>query len=101
MTGYNSQIIGNKYCIQYETDSRENYRAVEELIRRQIDGKPATETQAIEALQTIREFCTQISFDDCENDKCPIGIWCMNDRRRTPEVWKTPQERTEEYERPD
>lgn len=43
MTEYNSQVGGGKYCIQYETDSRENYREVEELIRRQIDGKPPAE----------------------------------------------------------
>lgn len=43
MTEYNSQVGGGKYCIQYETDNRENYREVEELIRRQIDGKPPAE----------------------------------------------------------
>lgn len=59
-----------------------------------------TTKQAIEAIKTIKEYCKQISFDDCENDKCPIGIWCMNDRGRTsPGSWKIPRrKRTEEHE---
>lgn len=37
MTNYNSQVGGGKYCIQYETDNKENYKEVQELIRKQID----------------------------------------------------------------
>lgn len=37
MTSYNSQIIDGKYYIQYETDNKENYKEVQELIRKQID----------------------------------------------------------------
>lgn len=48
-----------------------------------------TDKQAIEAIKTIKEFCEQISGDDCRNGKCPIGIWCKNHvRDDVPEEWK-------------
>lgn len=37
MISYNSQVGEGKYCIQYETDNKENYKEVQELIRKQID----------------------------------------------------------------
>lgn len=44
MTSYNSQTCKeeNKFKIQYETDTIENYKYIEEEIRKQIDGKNNT-----------------------------------------------------------
>lgn len=48
-----------------------------------------TDKQAIEAIKTIKEFCEQISSDDCRNGKCPIGVWCFKYvRDYTPAEWK-------------
>lgn len=55
-------------------------------------------TQAIEALQTIKEFCHQhVHTQEKTCESCPIGDWCWYDREHlTPDDWEVPQERIEE-----
>ena len=43
MTSYNSQIGDGKFAIQFETDNRDNYERVQELIRECIDGESKVE----------------------------------------------------------
>lgn len=37
MTGFNTQVGDGKYCIQFETDRRDLYKAVEKACRKAID----------------------------------------------------------------
>lgn len=46
-----------------------------------------TTEQAVKAIKTIKEFCSQKPIEECHDYKCPIHDWCY-ERERTPEVWK-------------
>lgn len=56
MDRYNAQILNDKgeYHLQYETDSRDNFNAVERLVQKCIDNKPQTNfdkiTESVESL---------------------------------------------------
>lgn len=58
-------------------------------------GKITTK-QAIEAINTIKEYCKQRDGNaPCYG--CPLWDWCKHDRDvYVPEIWDIPQERTEE-----
>lgn len=59
MDRYNAQILNDKgeYHLQYETDSRDNFNAVERLVQKCIDNKPQTNFDKItESVESLAEW---------------------------------------------
>ena len=59
MNRYNAQILKDKgeYHLQFETDSKDNFKAVEKAVRKCIDRKPPTNfdkiTESVESLAKL------------------------------------------------
>lgn len=54
-----------------------------------------TNKQAIEALNTIKEYCQQTDLKKCQTMKCFLEKWCdernQGSRKNLPEYWQIPQ----------
>lgn len=76
MNRYNAQILNDKgeYHLQFETNSRENFNAMEKLAQKCIDNKPRTNFDRItESEEALAEFIATVSnceMIDCED--CPL-----------------------------
>ena len=44
--------------------------------------------EALKAINTIKEFCSQTSLGDCSENKCEIHTWCRGLSNRVPEEWE-------------
>lgn len=73
MNRYNAQILNDKgeYHLQFETNSRENFDAMEKLAQKCIDNKPRTNfDRIIESVEALAEFLGKTMM--C--DDCPIRL---------------------------
>lgn len=77
MNRYNAQILNDKgeYHLQFETDCRDNFNAMEKLAQKIIDKNPRTNFDKItENKWTLAKFIidtvTHCQFNNCED--CPL-----------------------------
>ena len=78
MNRYNAQILNDKgeYHLQFETNSRDNFNAMEKLAQKFMDNKPRTNFDKItESVESLAEFIEYQTNGDCEH--CPSnGRYC-------------------------
>lgn len=68
MNRYNAQILNDKgeYHLQFETDSKDNFKAVEKVARKCMDRKPPTNFDKItESVESLAEFIDSLNLIDC------------------------------------
>ena len=82
MNRYNAQILNDKgeYHLQFETDSREYFDAMERTAQRCMDRKPKTNFDKMtESVESLAEWLKENVV--CEYCPC-FGNWCKS----TPEM---------------
>ena len=73
MSRYNAQILNDKgeYHLQFETDNKEHFDAVEKMVQKCIDNKPLTNfNQITQSVDSLANFLRKVT-DCCQFDKCP------------------------------
>ncbi len=71
MNRYNAQILNDKgeYHLQFETDSREKFDAMERLAQKCMDNKPKTNYDKItESAESLAEFIYKVRFNCALSD---------------------------------
>ena len=83
MNRYNAQILNDKgeYHLQFETNSRDNFNAMEKLAQKCIDNKPRTNfdriTESVESLaEFIEKYATNCLYCPLYKlEKCKVTGW--------------------------
>lgn len=68
MNRYTAQILNDKgeYHLQFKTDSKDNFKAVEKVVRKCMDRKPPTNFSKItESVESLAEFIDSLNLIDC------------------------------------
>lgn len=69
-SGFNTQVGGGKYRLQFETDNKEQYLLMQEMARKCVDSAKA----AAKGKKFPCESCTRTAKpEECGNKNC--GAW--------------------------
>ena len=85
MNRYNAQILIDKgeYHLQFETDNRENFNAMEKLAQKIMDNKSRTNYDKItESVESLAEFIETISIKEISKER--IVQWLLERDEQNP-----------------